>query len=143
MPGRQLAGGLLALGFAALTSGCGFLGGARADAQDAGSSTSADCPFSVNDASAWINRMPGPARADARPVVVSAQMTDVRAKAVLERSPASSGTTLVLEVVESDAAPIPGRLAWRGASPEEMYERVEIRCGGDVLRVIDRIERVY
>lgn len=143
MPGRRVAGGVLVLGFAVMTAGCGFLGGARADAQDAGASTSAACPFGVNDASAWINRMPGPARADARPVVVSAQMTDVRAKAVLEKSPASSGTTLVLEAVESDAAPIPGRLAWRGAAPEEMYERVEIRCGGKVLRVIDGIERVY
>ena len=87
--------------------------------------------------------MPGPARADARPVVVSAQLTDVRAKAVLVKSELSSGGTLVLEVVASDAAPIPGRLAWRGAAPEEMYDRVEIVCGGETLRVIDGVEPVF
>lgn len=143
MPGRRLAGGLLVLGVAALASGCGFLGGARADAQDAGASTSPDCPFGVNDASAWVNRMPGPARADARPVIVSAQLTDVRAKAVLEKAETSTASTLVLTVVQSDAAPIPGRLAWRGPVPEVMYQRVEIVCGGKVLRVIEGIERVY
>ncbi len=138
MPGR----GALLAGLVALIAGCGWLGPVRADTQEAVAGSSA-CWIALNDASAWINRMPGPARADARPVIVSAQMTDARAKAVLEKSDASAGTTLVLEVIESDAAPIPGRLAWRGAAPDVMYERVEIRCGGEVLRVIDGVERVY
>ncbi len=141
MPGRRATLGVGAVVGAALMTGCGWFGPVRADAQDVG--TSGECAFAVTDASAWVNRMPGPARADARPVIVSAQLTDVRAKAVLEKSDASSGGTLVLDVVASDDAPIPGRLAWRGPVPDEMYDRVEIMCGGETLRVIDGVERVY
>lgn len=115
----------------------------QSDAQGGENAGGGACKFAINDASAWVNRMPGPERADARPLIVSAQMTDVRAKAVLEKSDSSSVSTLVLDVVESDAAPIPGRLAWRGPVPATMYERVVIRCDGEVLREIDGIERVY
>lgn len=126
-----------------LASGCGWFGQMRGETPGAGGSRTGACAFAVNDASAWVNRMPGPQRAEARPLIVSAAMTDVGMKAVLEESDASTAHTLVLEVVASEAAPIPGRLAWRGAVPATMYERVEIRCGGDILRVIDGVERVY
>lgn len=139
MPGRVA----LAIGAAVLAAGCGWFGQMRGETQGIAGARAGACAFAVNDASAWVNRMPGPQRTDARPLIVSAVMTDVGMKAVLEESDASTARTLVLEVVESEAAPIPGRLAWRGAVPATMYERVEIRCGGDVLRVIEEVERVY
>lgn len=136
MPGRLVA----VAGAGLLASGCVWFGDEEYERPPRGV---AACPFAIVEASAWVNRMPGPPRSEPRPLVVSAELSDPQARAVLETATAASGTTLVLHLVASDAAPISGQVAWRGPLTDPMYERVEIRCDGAPLRVIDEIERVY
>lgn len=138
MPGRAL----VFAGAVVLASGCAWIAPWRGDGRVAGAGGD-PCAYEIVDASAWVNRMPGPEPSDARPLIVSAELADTTTRAVLETRSATPGGVLMLEITASDDAPIPGRLAWRGPVPREMYDRVEIHCSGDLLHVIDEIESVY
>jgi len=102
----------------------------------------AACPHRIAEAYAWFNHMPGPNRA-ARDMHVDVRLVDAKDTAVLLRSDASTGDTLILEIRTAPTAPVPGRLAWREPIPDPMYKRIRFFCRGGEIHVLDRIERVY
>lgn len=100
------------------------------------------CPHQIAEADAWINHMPGPGRAP-RTLNVDVRLAEATDTAVVLRSAASTGDTLILEVRTSPAAPIPGRLAYREPVPDPLYKRISFFCRGGEIYSIDKIERVY
>jgi hypothetical protein len=100
------------------------------------------CPNQIAEATAWINYMPGPGRAP-RTLNVDVRLQEATDTAVLIRSAASTGDTLILELRNSPAAPIPGRLAYREGVPEQLYKRISFFCRGGEIYSLDHIEKVY
>jgi hypothetical protein len=100
------------------------------------------CPHQIAEATAWINLMPGPGRAP-RTLNVDVRLAEATDTAVMLKSAASTGDTLILEVRTSPAAPIPGRLAYREPAPDPLYKRISFFCRGGEIYSIDKIERVY
>jgi hypothetical protein len=100
------------------------------------------CPHQIAAADAWINHMPGPGRAP-RTLNVDVRLAEATDTAVLLRSAASTGDTLILEMRTSPAAPIPGRLAYREPVPDPLYKRISFFCRGGEVYSINTIERVY
>lgn len=100
------------------------------------------CPHRIAEASAWVNHMPGTSRAP-RQLQVDVRLAEATDTAVVLRSDASTGDTLVLEIRTAPTAPVPGRLAYREPVPDPMYKRISLFCRGGEIHAIDRIERVY
>ncbi len=100
------------------------------------------CPHRIAEATAWVNHMPGPAR-PARELNVDVRLVEATDTAVVLRSAASTGDTLVLEIRTSPNAPVPGRLAYREPVPNPMYKKISFFCRGGEVYAIDRIEKVY
>lgn len=100
------------------------------------------CPQQITEANAWINHMPGPGRSP-RTLNVDVRLAEATDTAVLIKSAASTGDTLILEVRNAPASPIPGRLAYREPVPDPVYKRVSFFCRGGEIYSIDQIERVY
>jgi hypothetical protein len=100
------------------------------------------CPHRIAEASAWVNHMPGTSRAP-RQLQVDVRLAEATDTAVVLRSDASTGETLVLEIRTTPNAPVPGRLAYREPVPDPMYKRISLFCRGGEIHSIDRIERVY
>ena len=100
------------------------------------------CPHRIAEANAWINYMPGPNRSP-RQLTIDVKLAEPSDTAVMLRSPASTGETLVLEIRTSPAAPVPGRLGYREPVPDPLYKRISFFCRGAEIHSLDRIERVY
>ncbi len=100
------------------------------------------CPHRIAEANAWINHMPGPARAP-RELHVDVRLQEATDTAVLLKSAASTGDNLILEIRTAPAAPVPGRLAYRQPVPDPLPKRITFFCRGGEIDAITRIERVY
>ena len=62
------------------------------------------CPHRIAEASAWVNHMPGPGRS-ARELHVDVRLVEATDTAVILKSVASTGDTLVLEIRTEPTAP--------------------------------------
>lgn len=100
------------------------------------------CPHRIAEAYAWVNHMPGPGRS-AREVHVDVRLVEATDTAVILRSVATTGDTLVLEIRTAPTAPIAGRVAYREPVPNPMYKRVSFFCRGGEIHSLDTIEKVY
>ena len=100
------------------------------------------CPHEIAEAASWINHMPGPGRSP-RTLNVDVRLAEATDTAVMLKSAASTGDTLILEIRTSPAAPIPGRLAYREPVPDPLYKRISFFCRGGEIYSLDKIERVY
>ncbi len=133
-------------GFAALTASC-----ATAAAPEAGPPAPTTtgqalaqlaCPHRIAEANAWVNHMPGPGRS-ARELHVDVRLVEATDTAVVLKSVASTGSTLVLEIRTAPTAPVVGRVAYREPVPDPMYKKISFFCRGGEIYSIDRIEKVY
>jgi hypothetical protein len=100
------------------------------------------CPHRIAEANAWVNHMPGTGRSP-RELHVDVRLVEATDTAVVLRSAATTGDTLVLEIRTAPTAPIAGRVAYREPVPSQMYKRISFFCRGGEIHSIDRIERVY
>ena len=100
------------------------------------------CPHRIAEAASWVNHMPGPGRS-ARELHVDVRLVEATDTAVMLKSAASTGDTLVLEIRTAPAAPVAGRLAYREPVPDPLYKRVSFFCRGGEIYSLDRIEKVY
>lgn len=100
------------------------------------------CPHRIAEAAAWVNHMPGTGRAP-RELHVDIRLVEATDTAVILKSVATKGDTLVLEIRTAPNAPIPGRVAYRENAPDPMYKRISLFCRGGEIHSIDKIERVY
>ena len=100
------------------------------------------CPHRIAEANAWVNHMPGPGRSP-RELHVDVQLVEATDTAVILKSVATTGDTLVLEIRTAPNAPIPGRVAYREPVPTTMYKRISFYCRGGEIHSLDRIEKVY
>ena len=100
------------------------------------------CPHRIAEANAWVNHMPGPGRAP-RELHVDVQLVEATDTAVILKSVATTGDTLVLEIRTAPNAPIPGRVAYREPVPATRYKRISFYCRGGEIHSLDRIEKVY
>jgi len=142
-------GKLILVGLAALVAAsCGMLPLQQPASGQQGGVTAGQalarvaCPNQIAEATAWINYMPGPGRAP-RTLNVDVRLKEATDTAVLLKSAASTGDTLVLEIRTSPAAPIPGRLAYREGVPDQLYKRISFFCRGGEVYSLDHIEKVY
>lgn len=100
------------------------------------------CPHRIAEAYAWVNHMPGPGRSP-RQLQVDVQLVEATDTAVVLKSVATTGDTLVLEIRTAPTAPIPGRVAYREPVPNPMYKRISFYCRGGEIHSLDKIEKVY
>ena len=100
------------------------------------------CPHRIAEAHAWVNMMPAINRAT-RSLVVDIRLADQTDTAVILRSSASTGDTLVLEIRTSPVAPMPGHLSYREPVPEQLYKRISFFCRGGEIASISQIDKVY
>ncbi len=100
------------------------------------------CPHRIAEAYAWVNHMPGTSRSP-RQLHVDVRLAEATDTAVLIKSTASTGDTLVLELRTAPAAPIPGRLAWREPVPDPLPSRISFFCRGGEIHALNTIEKVY
>ena len=100
------------------------------------------CPHRIAEANAWVNFMPGAGRAP-RTLNVDVRLVEATDTAVLLKSAASTGDTLILEIRTAPTAPIPGRLAYREPVPDPIPKKITFFCRGGEIHAIDKIERVY
>ncbi|MDP3739664.1 MAG: hypothetical protein Q8R02_19905 [Hyphomonadaceae bacterium] len=100
------------------------------------------CPHRIAEANAWVNHMPGAGRTP-RTLNVDVRLVEATDTAILLKSSASTGDTLILEIRTSPAAPIKGRLAYREPVPDPLPKRITFFCRGGEIHAIDKIERVY
>ncbi len=100
------------------------------------------CPHRIAEAHAWVNHMPGPGRA-ARDLQVDVRLVEATDTAVLLKSAASTGDTLVLEIRTAPAAPIAGHAGYREPVPEQLYKKVSFFCRGGEIYSLNGVEKVY
>ena len=100
------------------------------------------CPHRIAEAASWVNHMPGPGRS-ARELHVDVRLVEATDTAVMLRSSASTGDTLVLEIRTAPTAPVAGRLAYREPVPDPLYKRVSFFCRGAEIYSLNSIEKVY
>jgi hypothetical protein len=100
------------------------------------------CPHRIAEAYAWVNHMPGPGRSP-RELHVDVGLLETTDTAVILKSVATTGDTLVLEIRTAPTAPIPGRVAYREPAPNTMYKRISFFCRGGEIHSLDKIEKVY
>ncbi|RIJ32888.1 hypothetical protein [Henriciella mobilis] len=98
------------------------------------------CGFAIKDVSAWRNQMPGPDGPSGNLVIV----IEIEADEISRRFQSggiSENGTLLLDIVEWDHPSGIGKIVYRKKSVPA--ERVEIRCGGEIVTTIDKIDTVY
>ena len=100
------------------------------------------CPHRIAEASAWVNYMPGPGRGK-RDLNVDVRLVEATDTAVMLKSAASTGDTLVLEIRTAPAAPIAGHVAYREPAPERLYKKVSFFCRGGEIYSLNAIGRVF
>jgi hypothetical protein len=102
----------------------------------------AACPHRIAEASAWVNHMPGTGR-NPRTLNIDIRLVEPTDTAILLKSTATRGDTLVLEIRSAQTSSIPGRLAYREPVPDPLYKRISFFCrGGEVFSLTD-IQKVY
>ncbi len=150
MPGKRLLGLTSLLGISSIATGCAWMPFSTAPATPTPAETAAaqplsasSCLFNVEQATAWINKMPGLGRAGARRVIVSGELQNPTGQAILLKSELTSPSVLVLEIRKSEVAPIPGRIAYREEVPEKLWDRIELLCDGETVFEIEDIQSVY
>ncbi len=100
------------------------------------------CPHRIAEAAAWVNHMPGPNRAP-RQLIVDIRLVEATDTAVILKSSASTGDTLVLEIRTAPTAPVPGRLGYREPVPDPLPKKISFFCRGGEVFALDTIEQVY
>jgi hypothetical protein len=100
------------------------------------------CPHRIAEASAWVNYMPGPGRGK-RDLNVDVRLVEATDTAVMLKSSASTGDTLVLEIRTAPTAPIKGHVAYREPAPEQLYKKVSFFCRGGEIYSLNGIGRVF
>ena len=100
------------------------------------------CPHRIAEAAAWVNHMPGPNRS-ARQLIVDVRLVEATDTAVVLKSAASTGDTLVLEIRTAPTAPIPGRLGYREPVPDPLPKKISFFCRGAEVFALDTIDHVY
>lgn len=136
--------GILAVLAMSLAASCSTPhGAAKAEQVTTGKALAqAACPHRIAEAYAWVNHMPGTSRAP-RQLHVDVRLAEATDTAVLLKSAASRGDTLVLEVRTAPAAPVPGRLAYREPVPDPLPKRISFFCRGGEIHSLATIEKVY
>ena len=97
------------------------------------------CAFTATETSAWKDRMPGPDGANGNLVVVVELEDDGISRRFTSQGVGEDGT-LTLDVTEWDQEAGLGKIVFRNKGLEA--ERVEIRCGGEVIQTLD-VKTVY
>ena len=100
------------------------------------------CPHRIAEAYAWVNHMPGPNRAP-QMLSVDIRLVEATDTAIVLKSPASTGDTLILEIRNAPTAPVPGRLAYREPVPDPLPKKISFFCRGAEISTLTRIEQVY
>ncbi|MFT3723089.1 MAG: hypothetical protein QM773_05830 [Hyphomonadaceae bacterium] len=100
------------------------------------------CPHRIAEASAWVNYMPGPGRGK-RDLNVDVRLVEATDTAVMLKSSASTGDTLVLEIRTAPTAPLAGHVAYREPAPEQLYKKVSFFCRGGEIYSLNGIGRVF
>lgn len=100
------------------------------------------CPHRIAEAAAWVNHMPGPGR-PARELHVDVRLVEATDTAVMLKSIATTGDTLVLEIRTAPTSPVAGRVAYREPVPDPVYKRVSFFCRGGEIYTLEQIEKVY
>ena len=100
------------------------------------------CPHRIAEASAWVNHMPGPNRSP-RQLIVDVRLAEATDTAVILKSAASTGDTLVLEIRTAPTAPVPGRLGYREPVPDPLPKKISFFCRGGEVFALDTIDQVY
>jgi len=100
------------------------------------------CPHRIAEATAWVNHMPGPGRPP-RELNVDVRLVEATDTAVILKSAATTGDTLVLEIRTAPTSPVAGRVAYREPVPNPIYKKVSFFCRGGEIYALDRIEKVY
>jgi hypothetical protein len=100
------------------------------------------CPIRIAEASAWVNHMPGPNRA-AQTLTVDIRLVEATDTAIVLKSPASTGDTLILEIRNAPTAPDPGHLTFRGPVPDPLPKKISFFCRGAEISALTKIEQVY
>lgn len=97
------------------------------------------CAYTVTEASAWKDRMPGPDGANGNLVVILEVEDDGISRRFASQGVSADGT-LRLDVVEWDQQAGRGKIVFRKKGLEA--ERVEISCGGETVQTLD-VQTVY
>ena len=100
------------------------------------------CPHRIAEASAWVNHMPGPNRAP-QTLTVDIRLVEATGTAIVLKSPASTGETLILEIRNAPTAPDPGRLTFREPVPDPLPKKISFFCRGAEITSLTKIEQVY
>lgn len=100
------------------------------------------CPHRIAEAAAWVNHMPGPNRSP-RQLIVDVRLAEATDTAVILKSAASTGDTLVLEIRTAPTAPVPGRLGYREPVPDPLPKKISFFCRGGEVFALDKIDHVY
>lgn len=100
------------------------------------------CPHRIAEASAWVNHMPGSNRS-ARQLIVDVRLVEATDTAVVLKSVASTGDTLVLEIRTAPTSPVPGRLGYREPVPDPLPKKISFFCRGGEIFALDKIDHVY
>jgi len=98
------------------------------------------CSFAIKDVSAWRNQMPGPDGPSGNLVVVIETEADEISRRFQSGGISDEGT-LMLDIVEWDHPSGIGKIVYRKKGVPA--NRVEIRCGGEIVTTIDKIDVVY
>ena len=93
------------------------------------------CAFDIRDASAWVNRMPGPGGPPGN-LIVALEVTDDGISRRFEPQGLTSGT-LRLDVVEWGPEAGLGKIVHRARGPAPT--RVEIFCQGQLVTTIEDV----
>lgn len=100
------------------------------------------CPHRIAEAYAWVNHMPGTNRA-AQTLNVDIRLVEATDTAIVLKSAASTGDTLILEIRNAPAAPQPGRLSFREPVPDPLPKKISFFCRGAEISALTKIEQVY
>lgn len=100
------------------------------------------CPHRIVEANAWVNHMPGPNRAP-QTLSVDIRLVEATDTAIVLKSPASTGDTLILEIRNAPTAPVPGRLSFREPAPDPLPKKISFFCRGAEISALTKIEQVY
>jgi hypothetical protein len=100
------------------------------------------CPHRIAEAHAWVNHMPGPNRAP-QTLSVDIRLVEATDTAIVLKSSASTGDTLILEIRNAPAAPDPGRLSFREPVPDPLPKKISFFCRGAEISALTKIDQVY
>lgn len=100
------------------------------------------CPHRIAEAYAWVNHMPGTNRA-AQTLSVDIRLVEATDTAIVLKSAASTGDTLILEIRNAPTAPVPGRLSFREPVPDPLPKKISFFCRGAEISALTQIDQVY